>query len=114
MVITDEKIRVFAELTGDKNPIHLDEKYATEGRLKQRVAHGFLVGSLISAKIAEKYPGAIYISQTLHFKRPVYIGNTVTAKIELVEIREKRYFLQTKCINQDDETVIRGEAIIIV
>ena len=85
MKITDEKIRAFAELTGDKNPIHLDEEIASKGRFKQRIAHGFLVGSLISAKIAEKYPCAIYLSQIMNFLRPVVIGDEVEAKILWVD-----------------------------
>lgn len=113
MKITDEKIRAFAELSGDKNPIHLDDEYAAKSRFKRRIAHGFLVGSTISAKIAEKFPGAIYISQTTNFRKAVYIGDTITAEITKSENWNRRYYLKTRCVNQAGETVINGEATII-
>lgn len=113
MRITDENIRAFAELSGDKNPIHLDDEYAADSRFKKRIAHGFLVGSLISAKIAKKYPGAIYITQRMTFRKPVYIGDEVEAEITIENQIAKKLYLTTICKNQLGETVISGGAIII-
>ena len=114
MYVTDKKIKDFAELTGDNNPVHLDDEYAENSRFKNRIAHGFLVGSLISAKIAEMYPGCVYITQKMRFKRPVYIGDDVIAKVTPIDQVGNKLELRTKVVNQYNKTVIDGEALILL
>ena len=114
--ITDEMVRTFATLTGDTNPVHLDETYAASTRFGKRIAHGMLAASLISATLANDLPGpgTVYLSQTLQFKAPVYLGDTVTAVIEVKSVREDKpiAILITTCINQDNVTVLEGEAVV--
>jgi 3-hydroxybutyryl-CoA dehydratase len=115
--ISDQDIVGFAEVVGDNNPVHLDEEYASKTMFKKRIAHGMLCGGLISAVIGTKLPGpgAIYLSQTLKFMAPVYIGDTVTAKVTIKTIREDKgiYTLETVCFNQDNKHVIEGEAVVM-
>ena len=116
MIITEELINQFAELTGDKNPIHLDEKAAKEGRFGKRIAHGFLIGSLISAEIARQYPGAVYTQQNMTFRRPVFIGDEITVEIDLAYDNVKagdQKVLRTICRNQKNREVISGFGVII-
>ena len=114
---TDADVRGFAEVSGDHNPIHLDETYAAGTRFGQRIVHGMLTASLISATIANDLPGegTIYMSQTLQFKAPVYLGNTITATVEVVKFREDRRIatLHTTCTNQDGAVVLTGEAVVL-
>lgn len=115
--ITDEMVRSFATLTGDTNPVHLDETYAATTRFGKRIAHGMLAASLISAALANDLPGpgTVYLSQTLQFKAPVYLGDTVTAVIEVKSVREDKPIatLITTCINQDNVTILEGEAVVL-
>lgn len=115
-IIKEEDIIRFAEITGDFNPLHLDPEYAKKTRFGERIAHGFLTASLISAIIGKSYPGSIYLNQTLKFVKPVRIGDTVTAVIKVLRKDEKRRFLEleTTCINQNKENVIEGRALIKV
>ena len=87
-VISDEDIHVFAELSGDHNPVHLDDEYASKTVFKKRIAHGFLTASLISTVIATKLPGpgSIYLKQSLKFIAPVFVGETVEAKVKVIDI----------------------------
>jgi len=115
-VITEEMINGFAEYTGDKNPVHLDEEFASKTFFKKRIAHGFLVGSFISAVLGNDFPGngTIYLSQTMSFQRPVYIGDTISVSLQIEEFMEKnRIRLKTVCTNQEGKKVIDGEAVII-
>lgn len=115
--ITDEMVRSFATLTGDTNPVHLDEIYAATTRFGKRIAHGMLAASLISAALANDLPGpgTVYLSQTLQFKAPVYLGDTITAVIEVKSAREDKPIatLITTCINQDNVTILEGEAVVL-
>ncbi|MBI3170007.1 MAG: MaoC family dehydratase [Chloroflexi bacterium] len=115
--ITDEMVRNFALLTGDSNPVHLDDAYAATTRFGRRIAHGMLAASLISAALANDLPGpgTVYLSQSLQFKAPVYLGDTVTAVIEVKSVRADKPIatLTTTCINQDNVTVIEGEAVVL-
>jgi 3-hydroxybutyryl-CoA dehydratase len=115
--ISDQDIVGFAEVVGDNNPVHLDEEYASKTMFKKRIAHGMLCGGLISAVIGTKLPGpgTIYLSQTLKFMAPAYIGDTVTAKVTIKTIREDKgiYTLETVCFNQDNKHVIEGEAVVM-
>ena len=115
-VITEEDIFLFAGITGDRNPMHISREFAAQTRFGERIAHGMLVAGLISAVIGMKLPGpgCIYVSQTLTFLAPVKIGDEITARAEVSEvITEKRLRLRTQCLNQRNEVVLEGEAIII-
>ncbi|MFN2491548.1 MAG: MaoC family dehydratase [Pyrinomonadaceae bacterium] len=116
--ITDNDIRAFAKLTGDDNPVHLDEAYARTTRFGHRIAHGMLGASLISAVLGTTLPGkgSIYLSQTLQFLRPIYIDNIITARVTVQKVREDKSIvtLETTCENQHGETLIRGEAVVLV
>jgi len=113
--ITDEMVRAFAEISGDDNPVHLDDEFAKTSIFKERVAHGILVTGLISSVLGCKLPGygSIYISQSVEFLRPVKIGDTITATVEAIEKDEvkKRVKFSTVCTNQLGKAVIKGEAV---
>jgi 3-hydroxybutyryl-CoA dehydratase len=115
--ITDEDVQNFAKASGDTNPVHLDEVYAAGTRFGRRIAHGMLTGSLISAILGNNLPGegTIYLGQDFKFKAPVYIGDTITATVELVKFREDKRIatFHTTCTNQDGVLVIDGEAVVI-
>jgi acyl dehydratase len=116
--IEQADVDAFAELTGDHNPVHVDEEFAKTTRFGRRIAHGMLTASLISSVLASKLPGegSVYLGQTLEFQAPVFPGDEITARVTVKEIREDKPVvkLETLCINQRDEIVIRGEATILV
>jgi 3-hydroxybutyryl-CoA dehydratase len=115
--ISEADIVLFAGVSGDTNPVHLDQTFAEKTPFKTRIAHGMLSAGFISTVIGTKLPGpgAIYMSQTLRFKAPVKIGDTVTATCTVTEIipEKKRAVLQTIC-KVGDTVVIEGEALIMV
>ena len=115
--ITETDVILFAGVSTDINPVHLDEEAAKKGIFGKRVAHGILVSGLISAVLGNKLPGpgSIYMGQELKFLAPVFIGDTITAEVEIVElIPEKcRIKLNTTCTNQDGKVVIAGSALIM-
>jgi acyl dehydratase len=117
-VVTAHIVELFAEATGDRNPVHLDEEFAAKSRFGGRIAHGMLTAGFVSAAIASKLPGpgSIYMGQTLRFTKPVKLGDTVTVKLEVIEIiaEKKRVRLSTVCRNQNGETVMEGEATVMV
>ncbi|HEV2282558.1 MAG TPA: MaoC family dehydratase [bacterium] len=117
-VISDDDIEAYARLTGDRNPLHLDEAFAIRSRFGRRVAHGLLSAGLISAVLGTRLPGpgAVYLQQTLRFVRPVYPGDTVTATVEVTAYREDRRVatLRTTCTDQGGATVLDGEAIVLL
>ncbi len=107
----------FAEITGDRNPIHLSEHFAARTPFKGRIAHGLYTASLISAVIGTRLPGpgAIYISQTLRFLAPVKIGDTVDAIVEVVELNEERQRARLSCqCKVGNDVVLEGEAVVKV
>lgn len=116
--ISNEMIRSFADLTGDTNPVHLDEAYAAGTRFGRRIAHGMIAAGLISATLANDLPGpgTVYLSQTLQFKAPVYPGDTITATVEVKNLRPDKPIvtLGTVCTNQDAKVVLEGEAVVLV
>jgi 3-hydroxybutyryl-CoA dehydratase len=116
--ITDEMIRTFAALTGDNNPVHLDDTYAATTRFGRRIAHGMIAAGLISAALANDLPGpgTVYLSQTLKFKGPVYPGDTITTTVEVKSVRPDKPIatLGTVCKNQDGGVVLEGEAVVLV
>lgn len=116
--ISDAMIRSFAELTGDTNPVHLDEEYAAGTRFGRRIAHGMIAAGLISATLANDLPGpgTVYLSQTLQFKAAVFPGDTITATVEVKNVRPDKPILtlSTICTNQDKKVVLEGEAVVMV
>ncbi len=115
---TDEDVRVFASISGDNNPVHLDEEYAARTQFKKRIAHGMLTAGLISAVLGTKLPGegSIYLGQTINFRAPVYLDDTITATVTIIKMHEKKPIvtLETVCKNQDDVVVLDGEAVLLV
>lgn len=116
--ISADDVDTFARLTDDSNPVHLDDAYAATTRFGKRIAHGMLTASLISALLANDLPGpgCVYLSQSLKFKAPVYLGETVTAVAEVTAFRPdcRIVTLSTNCYNQDGKLVIEGEAVVLV
>lgn len=115
--ISETDVYLFAGISGDFNPVHVNKVFAGQSIFHERIAHGFLVGSLLSNVIGTRLPGpgTIYLEQNMKFLKPVYIGDTITAKVEVVEIikEEKGIMkLSTVVINQDEETVIDGYAVV--
>jgi acyl dehydratase len=109
---TAEDVSHFAGLTHDSNPMHIDPEFAAQGRFGACVVHGMLVGSLFGAIVGQRFPGAIYLSQRLDFRKPVYVGETVCATIEVQSIRAAGRMLdfETRCSNEAGELVITGGA----
>jgi 3-hydroxybutyryl-CoA dehydratase len=116
--ISDEMIRSFAHLTGDTNPVHLDDAYASTTRFGRRIAHGMIAAGLISATLANDLPGpgTVYLSQTLQFKAPVFPGDTIMATVEVKSVRPDKPIvtLKTICTNQENKVVLEGEAVVLV
>lgn len=115
---TDEDVRNFANISLDRNPVHLNDEYAQNTIFKGRIVHGFLTGSLISAIIGTILPGegTIYLNQTMNFRKPVRIGEMIKATVEIVGIREDKNILtlNTYCENEKGELVIEGSAVVKV
>ena len=116
--VTESDIVLFAGVTGDFNPVHIDAEAAKQSVFGQRIAHGMLSAGFISAVLGMRLPGpgSIYLSQTLRFTKPVRIGDTVTARVEVVEViaAKRRVRLATTCRNQNDEVVVEGEAVVMM
>lgn len=115
--VSDTDVMKFAEITGDFNPVHVDEVAAAKSRFGGRIAHGMLSAGLVSSAIANGLPGpgSIYLAQTLKFTLPVRIGDTVTVTLAVTEILPKRRVkLSTVCANQKGEKVLEGEATVMV
>ncbi|MDX9997460.1 MAG: MaoC family dehydratase [Phenylobacterium sp.] len=116
-VVESRDLTAFAEVSGDTNPVHLDEDYAKTTPFQGRIAHGMLSAAYISAVLGTRLPGpgAIYLTQTLKFRRPVKIGDAVTAKVSVAALDERRAHatLSTVCI-VDGRNVVEGEAVVMV
>ena len=114
--VSESDIYQFAGITGDFNPAHVNEEYAKKTFFKTRIAHGILSAGFISAVIGTKLPGtgSIYIKQTLSFLAPVRIGDTITARVEVIEVIDgkNRVRLKTDCVNQEGKQVLEGEAVV--
>ena len=112
--ITEADINLFAEVSGDYNPVHLREEYAKQTFFGGRIAHGALAQSFLSATMA-KLPGlVIFLSQSVKFLKPMRIGDTITASAEVTEVRKDKGIVTLKntCVNQNGETVVEGEAAV--
>ena len=116
--ITDADILTLADVTLDRNPVHLDDAFASRTRFGSRIAHGTLAIGLISAVLGTQLPGpgTIYLSQQAKFLAPVRPGDTIKAVVKVVALRpEKRIVtLTTNCYNQDDQAILTGEAVVLV
>ena len=115
--ISEFDIYQFAGITGDFNPMHIDETFADTTIFKERIAHGILAGSFISTVLGMKLPGpnTIYLSQNLKFTAPVKIGDTVKAVVEVMEKQDDKKFikLKTQVFNQNEVMVVDGEALVM-
>jgi 3-hydroxybutyryl-CoA dehydratase len=114
--VTETDVVLFAGVTGDLNPAHIDDVWAKASRFGGRIAHGMLSASFISTVLAMKLPGpgTIYLSQNLRFTGPVRIGDTVTARVEVAEVMPKRRVRLTTTVRTHDGTqVIEGEAVVL-
>jgi 3-hydroxybutyryl-CoA dehydratase len=116
-VVGEGDIDAFAAVSGDTNPVHLDATYAARTRFGGRIAHGMLAASYLSALLGTELPGpgAVYVSQTLRFRRPVRIGDDVTARVTVaaIDAERGRVTLETVCL-VDGKTVVEGEAVVMV
>ena len=114
--ISEKDVNLFAEITGDYNPVHMKETYANKTFFKARIVHGMLSASLISTVIGNKLPGlgTIYTKQEVKFVSPVLIGDTITAQVKVLKIMSdiNRVKLETTCSNQNGQTVLIGEALV--
>jgi len=114
--VSESDIYQFAGITGDFNPAHMNEEYAKKTFFRTRIAHGMLSAGFISTAIGTKLPGtgSIYIQQNLSFLAPVRIGDTITARVEVIEIMDgkNRVRLKTVCVNQEGTQVLDGEAVV--
>lgn len=115
---TEDEVFQFANISADKNPLHLDKDFGEASVFGQRIVHGMLVASLFSGLIGMELPGegSIYLGQSLTFKDPVAIDEQVTASVEIINIREDKPIvtLRTVCINSEGSVVIEGEAVVKV
>ena len=117
-LVTEELVRAFAEISGDFNPIHLDEEFAKTTRFGRRIAHGMLSGAFISAVLGHEFAERriVYLSQTMKFTAPVFIGDTVTVAATVTHIREDKPIitLETVCTNQNGQVTLNGEAVVML
>ncbi len=111
--VTDEMVREFARITGDNNPLHLDDDFAKKSIFGKRIVHGMLVASLISKVLGHDFPGAgtVYVSQSVRFRKPVYVNDTVKIRVEVKDknSEKNRIFLSTTVLD-NEKKVITGEA----
>ncbi len=118
-MVTAEDVALFADVTGDTNPLHRDPDYAAKTRFGECVAHGMLSAGFISAVLGTKLAPdccVIYLSQSLRFLRPVKIGETIRAMAEVkgTDVQKRMVTVQTDCFNQNGEPVVKGEAVVLL
>jgi 3-hydroxybutyryl-CoA dehydratase len=115
-VVSDALVRAYAELTEDFNPLHVDDEIANKSRFGGRIAHGMLSAGLVSAVLGMDMPGpgALWLTQSIKFTRPVMVGDTLTTRVEVIELMpaKRRARLATTCRNQNGEMTLDGEALI--
>jgi 3-hydroxybutyryl-CoA dehydratase len=116
--VSDELIRAFAEVSGDHNPIHLDDEFAARTRFGKRIAHGMLSAAFISAVLGNEFRERkiVYLAQRMRFTAPVFIGDLITTMATVTNIREDKGIvtLETVCSNQDDVVTLAGEAVVMI
>lgn len=115
--LTDKEVALFAAASGDVNPVHLDEEYASHTPFKQRIGHGMWLGGLISSMLGTEFPGpgTIYLSQNLQFKRPVFLDDEIEIVMTVTEKHAKKPIVTMECIvsNQHEEMVALGTAVVM-
>lgn len=114
--VTETDVQMFAAVSGDNNPVHLDSEFAAASRFKERIAHGMLTGALISAAIACKLPGpgSVYLGQQLSFLRPVKLGDQLEVQLEVLEkLPKNQVRIRTRVLNQQGKAVVDGEATVL-
>lgn len=115
--VTDKMVRQFAEMSGDHNPIHLDDDYAAKTRFKRRIAHGMISGALISRSLIETIgPGGVYLGQTMKFVNPVFIDDTIVIELEATNVRKEKgiVMLTTNVRKKDGDYVLKGDATVML
>jgi len=116
-LVTEREVELFAAVSGDHNPVHLDPEYAATTQFGECIAHGMLTGAFVSAAIAMELPGpgTIYLGQNLQFRAPVLLGDTVTVYLEVIEKHDTKPWLKlsTTVKNQDYKEIARGEASVM-
>lgn len=114
--VNESDVQDFARVSGDINPIHLDDAYAAKTRFKKRIAHGMIAASFVSKIVGTRFPGygSIYVSQTYKFRNPIYIGDSIVAEIRAIAVREDKPIvtLSTICRNQNGDVLLEGEAVV--
>ena len=111
--VSEADILLFSAVSGDQNPMHCNDKFASQSKFGKRIAHGALTNALISTALTKTFPTSIYISQHTEFMAPVYIGDTIRATVTCLEKLEKgRVRMKTECFNQDEVLVVTGEAVV--
>lgn len=114
--VSETDVYLFAGVSGDFNPAHINEQYASGTYFKKRIAHGLLSASFLSAVLANQLPGpgAIFLSLSVRFQAPVFIGDTITARAEVAQVdsEKHRVTMNLICINQDEKQVLEGEAVL--
>lgn len=114
--VSETDLQMFAAVSGDNNPVHLDDGFAAASRFKGRIAHGMFTGALLSAAIACKLPGpgSVYLGQQLSFMRPVKIGDELEVQLEVLEkLAKNQVRIRTRVINQQGKAVVDGEALVL-
>ena len=114
-VFHESDVELFAQVSGDKNLLHLNHTYAEKSRFGRKIVHGILVSSLISKIIGMKLPGegSIYLEQNIRFRKPVYVDEKVIVKVTIIEINQNKFTLKTNVYNMDDECLIEGNAKVL-
>ena len=117
--VTQDDVAMFAKVTGDDQRLHLDAEFAARTRFKKPLAHGMISAGLISAALGTKLAPdflAVYLTQQLRFRMPVFVGDTVTAEVEVTAVDDEKRILtlRTDCANQNGETVVKGEATVLL
>ncbi|MBE5883486.1 MAG: MaoC family dehydratase [Lachnospiraceae bacterium] len=114
-IFTQSDVDLFAELSGDDNPLHTDEQYAAQSRFGARIVHGILLTGFLSKIIGTQFPGkgSIYLEQNARFMKPVYINQRVTAKVKIIEIHKKILTLETNLYSEDGSCILEGNAKVL-
>lgn len=114
-LFTEDQVRRFAELSGDRNPLHMDERYARRSRFRGRIVHGILVAGVISKIIGTQLPGegSIYLEQNIQFRKPVYIDEKIIVKVKITGIANNIVTLETNAYKEDESLAVKGTAKIL-
>ena len=118
MLVTDEQVDLFARLSGDRNPLHFDEDFARKTKFGRRVVHGGVTAAILNALVAEDLPGpgSVFMEQHLKYTAPVHPGDTITADLVVLKVREDKpiYTVAVRVVRQDGVWVLEGECVVYV